>query len=975
MKTRRLYVSAGTLLLYVLLVVMDLSRTFISAKDITSLSTWVYFGCSCVTALLFLAIGNLVWLYARERVVAALLFCFSLAMMVTLAVETGASANDILLSVFGDVGSQLALFFLSVLLLYFPRNYLAWSPAKIGSAGGKSTSPLHDRQYYRVRVLRSYVIILFLLSIISIALSAIVNISPAFARLIPAWLTFIGGAYAVIAIVGIFLTIVVSYRQSVSQRERQQRRLLLVGIIVSFAPVLVLTLLPELLNWSRYTVDPRISTLTLVLLPLALAYAILRYQILVFDVYIRRAIAWLVGAVNLVMLIYLAVAFSSVFLSDALTRIICVTVGVALLAPLAWSTAHLTTEKLFFSENVHYRRLVARINRVDDKTIDLREAAQLLTQAAINIIETPAACLFVLNEDSGHYLLYSPLSQSPVADTGDTDEGDLSGREVARTVIRAVDLPMHGDARAEFEWLGADVPALLHLEKSSRPLLLSEAVKLGHDMSLGLSRYLRSTGFLGVDPLLVPVRVQGKMIAVLALGQRGDKQQYAGPDFETIDLILDRFASMLENARLYAQADQHVAILNTLYSASAMLGKAFQTTEDIARVCTRIAAEATQATAMLWLYDEQEGLLRRTASVGAGPFLTAEDVLRLPQDFVWTSRFYEGASKSARNNAESDADAFSRFLCFAEKLSFPFAWIPVSRGQQHLGMLVLNYALPHIFSQQEKRVLEIFASQCAAALENTRMTSELRAAYERQQELDRLKDQFIITASHELRTPLTAVMGYIELLGEYGATLSPELLADFIAKAHRGCDELALMVENIMDASRVQVDADKIRLGKVPLAEPVKHILEIMEAVTRRERRTIEVNVPEHLIVEADDMRLRQVLLNLVNNALKYSPAGTSVVITASSEGEQVIVSVRDHGSGVPSEERERLFERFMRLERDMNSPVRGAGLGLYICKQLVEAMDGHIWVESTGVAGEGSTFAFSLHRAAVLQPQALPHA
>ena len=139
----------------------------------------------------------------------------------------------------------------------------------------------------------------------------------------------------------------------------------------------------------------------------------------------------------------------------------------------------------------------------------------------------------------------------------------------------------------------------------------------------------------------------------------------------------------------------------------------------------------------------------------------------------------------------------------------------MSRGQQHLGVLALTYARPHVFSQQEKHVLEMFASQCAAALENTHITSQLRVAYERQKELDQLKDQFIITASHELRTPLTAVMGYLELLSEYAGTLSPELLSDFIAKAHRGCDELNLMVGNIMDASRVQIDAEKLRLGPV----------------------------------------------------------------------------------------------------------------------------------------------------------------
>ena len=113
------------------------------------------------------------------------------------------------------------------------------------------------------------------------------------------------------------------------------------------------------------------------------------------------------------------------------------------------------------------------------------------------------------------------------------------------------------------------------------------------------------------------------MIAMLILGRREAQEQYAGPDFEAIDLILSRFASILETARLYAQESRYVAILNTLYSASAMSSKVFQSTEDIAHTYAEIAAKATQTTAKIWLYDEKDGLLRRTGSVGPGPLLTS----------------------------------------------------------------------------------------------------------------------------------------------------------------------------------------------------------------------------------------------------------------------------------------------------------------------------------------------------------------
>src|SRR5437763_11460277 len=111
----------------------------------------------------------------------------------------------------------------------------------------------------------------------------------------------------------------------------------------------------------------------------------------------------------------------------------------------------------------------------------------------------------------------------------------------------------------------------------------------------------------------------------------------------------------------------------------------------------------------------------------------------------------------------------------------------------------------------------------------------------------------------------------------------------------------------------------------------------------------------------ADSLRLRQVLLNLVSNALRYSPVGSVIEISLDRDDEQITLRVHDHGLGVPLEDQERLFERFVRLERDMNSPVRGAGLGLYISKQLIEAMGGRIWVESDGQPGQGSRFVFTL--------------
>jgi signal transduction histidine kinase len=141
-------------------------------------------------------------------------------------------------------------------------------------------------------------------------------------------------------------------------------------------------------------------------------------------------------------------------------------------------------------------------------------------------------------------------------------------------------------------------------------------------------------------------------------------------------------------------------------------------------------------------------------------------------------------------------------------------------------------------------------------------------------------------------------------------------------------------------------------------------VITLIEPQLNQEKRRIYVNVPEPLEVRADPARLRQVVLNLCTNALKYSPAGTPLGFSARVYQDQrpsAIISVADRGKGIRPEDQGQIFQRFVRLESDLNSAVRGSGLGLYISRRLIEAMDGRIFVESSGIPGEGSIFSIQL--------------
>ncbi len=236
-------------------------------------------------------------------------------------------------------------------------------------------------------------------------------------------------------------------------------------------------------------------------------------------------------------------------------------------------------------------------------------------------------------------------------------------------------------------------------------------------------------------------------------------------------------------------------------------------------------------------------------------------------------------------------------------------------------------------------------------------------------ELELRKDEFMINVSHELRTPLTSLTGFLELINEYSAKLDEPTKAKFFYRALENCQELTRMVNAVLDVLQVNHDTKPAQPSHLLLSPLVHEVIAQFDPRKTQEYQ-FQVNIPEQQTVWADEQYLHHILRNLLSNACKYAPEQTAVVISAtvhdSFEGEkhsipQVCICVKDAGPGIPPAEQPLLFEKFTRLKRDLASTVRGTGLGLYISKQFVVKMGGHIWVESSGQAGEGSRFCFVL--------------
>lgn len=225
-----------------------------------------------------------------------------------------------------------------------------------------------------------------------------------------------------------------------------------------------------------------------------------------------------------------------------------------------------------------------------------------------------------------------------------------------------------------------------------------------------------------------------------------------------------------------------------------------------------------------------------------------------------------------------------------------------------------------------------------------------------QRRMEQLKDEMISSVSHEMRTPLTAMLGFVEFLLEN--PVERELQIDYLQTVHRETERLNELISNFLDLQRLQAQVGSYRFATIDICSLLREAAHLFQVASKKHE--IHIQCPEALPkVRADDKRLLQVLKNLLSNAIKYSPKGGEIVLSARSEEEQIIISVSDQGMGIPSHARERIFERFYRVDDSEKRIPGGIGLGLSLVREVIRAHGGEVWVDSE--MGKGSTFYFSL--------------
>ncbi len=242
------------------------------------------------------------------------------------------------------------------------------------------------------------------------------------------------------------------------------------------------------------------------------------------------------------------------------------------------------------------------------------------------------------------------------------------------------------------------------------------------------------------------------------------------------------------------------------------------------------------------------------------------------------------------------------------------------------------------------------------------MLDKLNVDIAQLKKLERVRSEFLGNVSHELRTPIFSIQGYLETLLN-GALDDPQVNRDFIEKAYKNATRLNALLNDLIEISRIEFGEMKMSFRYFNLNDYLRSMVSEMEPSAKRKGIVLEsvLETSDDVQVFGDKERLRQVILNLIDNAIKYTESGEKVTVSARDEGQTVRISVADTGCGIAPEHLPRIFERFYRVDRDRSREMGGTGLGLAIVKHIVEAHGSKVEVESE--VGKGSVFSFTLKK------------
>jgi signal transduction histidine kinase len=441
--------------------------------------------------------------------------------------------------------------------------------------------------------------------------------------------------------------------------------------------------------------------------------------------------------------------------------------------------------------------------------------------------------------------------------------------------------------------------------------------------------------------MALPLISRGQCIGALSV-QSIEPNAFAEEDIAILQTMADQVAIAIENARLLEAERKRAAELEALRQASLHVTSSLEFQLVLEAIIEHALHLVSADNTHIFLYDGEE--LTFGAAMWAGGFQRESYAEPRPNGLTYT------VARKGEQVVIPDVDVHPLFR--DRRWGGAVAGFPLRVGDDVCGVMNVAFEHPHPFTESELNVLELLADQAAIAIHNVRMHQQVRAhadelasALAQQEELDRLKGEFIQNVSHELRLPLALIRGYAEMLdeGELGELQSDQQHP--IAVIARRSRMLSELVEDIT----LILGAETRPPEWVPIAldEMAQTAVEEFRIRADETGLNLQADIVAVAPVGGSFTYLRRVLDNLLNNAIKFTPEGGTITVRVRQEGEEVFLEVRDTGVGIPTDQLTRIFDRFYQVDGSLRRRYGGVGLGLALVKELVELHDGRVVVES----------------------------
>jgi signal transduction histidine kinase len=285
--------------------------------------------------------------------------------------------------------------------------------------------------------------------------------------------------------------------------------------------------------------------------------------------------------------------------------------------------------------------------------------------------------------------------------------------------------------------------------------------------------------------------------------------------------------------------------------------------------------------------------------------------------------------------------------------------VPMIAGEKVIGVFDAQSDQAGFFTEDDALIFSTLASQVAIALQNARLYQEQAATVTQLRELDRLKSSFLANMSHELRTPLNSILGFTDVMLEGLDGDLTDYMDNDLRLIQKNGQHLLHLINDVLDMAKIESGRMNLHPEKFKVHSILDEVTSITSTLASEKNVAlfIEPDSDQEIEIYADNTRLRQVMINLVNNAIKFTSIGKIALKAVSQGNSQVLISVKDTGLGIPPDKLETVFLEFTQVDTSTTRKIGGTGLGLPISRRLVDMHGGRLWAESTGIEGEGSTF------------------